>query len=94
MGLENIWREKSDFIRGETSQADVMKALGPPSQVIDLNGRTVLYYLQEKVIGKKYFFIVYNTANEKTIYDRAMFIFDANGILEDFAYSHEDLDQN
>lgn len=91
MGLENIWREKGDFVRGESNQADIMQTLGPPSQIVDLNGRAVFYYLQEQVKGKRYFFLIYNWSHEKTVYDRAMFVFDSNGILEEFAYSHEDL---
>jgi outer membrane protein assembly factor BamE (lipoprotein component of BamABCDE complex) len=91
IGAENIWRTHTSFVRGSTTQADVLTTLGPPSQVIDMNSRSIFYYLQEQVVGTGFVLLIYNDTTEKTVYDRAMFVFDQQGVLEDFAYSHEQI---
>ena len=90
-GVENLWREVpvDSFQEGQTTQADVLELLGPPSQLIALNDRTVFYYLTEKTSGKGYIFIFWNQVDAKSEYDRAIFFFDNDGILEEFAYSQE-----
>ena len=61
-GVENLWREVpvDSFQEGQTTQAEVLELLGPPSQLIALNDRTVFYYLTEKTSGKGYIFIFWN----------------------------------
>jgi len=66
-----------------------MAALGPPSQVIALHDQTLFYYLREQLTSKSYFLLVYNQTRENVTYDRAIFFFDKNGTLSDFAYSKE-----
>ena len=92
-GVENLWREVSvdAFEEGVTSQSEVLEMLGPPSQLIALNDQTVFYYLTEKTSGKGYIFIVWNQVNAKSEYDRAIFFFDSDGLLEEFAYSQEEM---
>jgi hypothetical protein len=50
MGVRNYWRDPSlpAFETGRTTQSDVMRALGPPSQVIALPDQTLFYYLREQ----------------------------------------------
>ncbi len=90
-GVENLWREipVEQFEKGVTTQADVLEWLGPPSQLIALNNQTVFYYLTEKTSGKGKIFIVYNQVDASSQYDRAIFFFDLDGILQEFAYSKE-----
>ena len=90
-GVENLWREvpADEFKNGITTQADVLNRLGPPSQLISLSERTVFYYLAEQTTGKGKLFIVWNQVSARTLYDRAIFFFDADGVLEEFAYSKE-----
>ncbi len=92
-GVENHWRasETPQWIVGETSAEDVMSFLGPPSQIVDLQEQVVYYYLRENVSGKGYFFLVYNTSQSTTRYDRAIFFFDVEGRLLRYAYSDEAL---
>ncbi len=87
-GAENLWRSDSQqFKRGATTSADVLEKLGPPSQVLGIIDKTLFYYLQERVVGTSYIFLIFNKSEETTTFDRAMFIFDENGILEDYALS-------
>jgi hypothetical protein len=67
--------------------------LGPPSQLIALSDQTVFYYLTEKTSGKGYIFIFWNQVNAKSEYDRAIFFFDSDGVLEEFAYSQEEVER-
>ena len=91
MGVQNQWRAELPplFQNGKTSQSAVMAALGPPSQVIALHDQTLFYYLREQLTSKSYFLLVYNQTRENVTYDRAIFFFDKNGTLSDFAYSKE-----
>ncbi len=66
-----------------------MAALGPPSQVIALHDQTLFYYLREQLKTKAVFLLLYNQTRENVSYDRAIFFFDKNGTLSDFAYSEE-----
>ncbi len=91
MGVRNAWRDASapPFEKGRSTQADVMAALGPPSQIIGLADQTVFYYLREQAKTKGLFLVVYNQTKESVDYDRAIFFFDRQGILTNFAYSAE-----
>ena len=90
-GVDNVWREipLESFQPGVTTQAEVLDRLGPPSQLINLDSGVVFYYLAEKGSGKGEILIVWNRREEATTYDRAIFFFDDNGVLEDAAYSQE-----
>jgi outer membrane protein assembly factor BamE (lipoprotein component of BamABCDE complex) len=92
-GVEVAWQSKvvSEMKSGTTTRADVLDALGPPSQVISLEEETVMYYLFEKAKGKGLLLGVYNTIDIDTRYDRAIFFFDGNDMLTDFSTRiHED----
>jgi outer membrane protein assembly factor BamE (lipoprotein component of BamABCDE complex) len=92
-GVEVAWQSQvvGAMVRGTTTRADVLDALGPPSQVISLDDETVMYYLFEKAEGEGLVLIVYNTINIETRYDRAIFFFDENDLLTDFSSRiHED----
>ena len=90
-GVENLWREVpvDSFEKGVTTQSEVLELLGPPSQLIALNQQTVFYYLTEKTSGKGKIFIIYNQVDASSEYDRAIFFFDLDGLLQEFAYSKE-----
>jgi outer membrane protein assembly factor BamE (lipoprotein component of BamABCDE complex) len=88
-GLEPTWQEvdAGTFRVGVSTQSDVMAALGPPSQIITANDGDVFYYLHEQALGTGIIFIVYNHVQLTTRYDRAIFFFDAAGVLQDYAVS-------
>jgi outer membrane protein assembly factor BamE (lipoprotein component of BamABCDE complex) len=90
-GVDNLWRDKDtpEFIRGETTQSEVLEALGPPSQIIALEKEVVFYYLRELEKSKGAILILYNLTNDAITYDRAIFFFDKKGILKDYALSQE-----
>jgi outer membrane protein assembly factor BamE (lipoprotein component of BamABCDE complex) len=96
LGVKNLWRNgpAASFKKGLTTQSDVMHALGPPSQVIGLRDQTIFYYLREQSKAKAMYLVVYNQTREQITYDRAIFFFDAQGILKDFAFSDESVPQN
>ena len=91
MGVENKWRvdPAPTFKIGSTTQSEVMKALGPPSQVIALDEQTLFYYLREQQKLKSLSLIIYSQSRERIMYDRAIFFFNREGILKDFALSDE-----
>jgi outer membrane protein assembly factor BamE (lipoprotein component of BamABCDE complex) len=86
-GVLDHWQERDAeaFVRGETSRQEVLKALGPPSQVVDLGDETILYYLYEHSAGDGLILVVYNRFKIDTRYDRAIFFFDSDDKLTDFA---------
>jgi len=88
-GVENTWRDPSvpAPVVGTTTQSDILEALGPPSQVIALRDQTVFYYLREQDKGRGGIFIVYNWLKEDVTFDRAIFFFDAEGVLQDYGLS-------
>lgn len=92
-GVANIWRDPSvpAPIKGQTTQSDIIKTLGPPSQVIGLRDQTVFYYLKEHRKGNGAVLLVYNWVKEDVIYDRAIYFFDQNGVLLDYGYSNEEI---
>ena len=91
MGVENLWRADPApaFEIGGTTQSEVMDALGPPSQVIALGDRTLFYYLREQQKLQSLSVILYSHSRERILYDRAIFFFNREGVLEDFALSKE-----
>ncbi len=90
-GVENRWRGENApvFKQGQTTEHDVLTALGPPSQLINLGNQTVFYYLQEQKQARSLILILYNQTREKISYDRAIFFFDQQGRLTHFARSDE-----
>ena len=91
MGVENLWRADPApaFEIGGTTQSEVMDALGPPSQVIALGDKTLFYYLREQQKLQSLSVVIYSHSRERIMYDRAIFFFDREGILQDFALSKE-----
>jgi outer membrane protein assembly factor BamE (lipoprotein component of BamABCDE complex) len=86
-GVEVTWQTATldDLRRGETTRAQVLDRLGPPSQVIALGDETVLYYLNEQADGRGLLLVVYNRFDVETRYDRAIFFFDENDTLTDYS---------
>lgn len=90
-GVSNEWRapDAVSFTVGETTERQVMEALGPPSQVIALGDRTVLYYILEETETSDLRLVLYNRSDTKVRYDRAVYFFDAGGVLTDQSVSRE-----
>lgn len=86
-GVEANWRDAppSKLVRGQTTRAEILDWLGPPSQVIALDDETVLYYLFERSAGVGLVLVVYNQFNVDTRYDRAIFFFDDEDVLSDYS---------
>ncbi len=92
-GVSNLWREVpvNQFQKGVTTQSDVLQLLGPPSQLINLHNQTVFYYLTEQTVGQGKIFIIWNQISAESEYDRAIFFFDTDGVLQELAYSKEEI---
>jgi outer membrane protein assembly factor BamE (lipoprotein component of BamABCDE complex) len=86
-GVEVTWDAAvmDTMVKGQTTRAEVLVALGPPSQIIALGDETVLYYLFEKSDGEGLILIVYNQFEVETRYDRAVFFFDSNDQLTEYS---------
>ncbi len=94
-GVEVAWQDQvvASLEKGSSTRTDVLELLGPPSQVISLKDETVLYYLFEKSEGDGVILIVYNRIDIDTRYDRAIFFFDKDDVLNDFStkvLAHDD----
>lgn len=86
-GVDVAWDAGTlaSFEQGVTTRGEVMKVLGPPSQLLSLGDETVLYYLNESSSGKGLILVLYNRFEIDADYDRAVFIFDANDRLTDYS---------
>ena len=86
-GIEVAWQDEvvANLQSGQSTRADVLALLGPPSQVISLDDETVLYYLFEKAEGDGVLLILYNSIDIGYHYDRAIFFFDENDVLSDYS---------
>ena len=86
-GVDVTWHDAttSTLVKGESTRRDVLEMLGPPSQVISLEEESVLYYLFERSEGEGLILILYNRMRIDTRYDRAIFFFDENDILTEYA---------
>lgn len=94
-GVEVKWQTAvtEELASGKSTRAEVMELLGPPSQVISLDDETALYYLFERTAGEGYILILYNRFTIDARYDRAVFFFDENDILQDYStYVHDSED--
>ncbi|WP_229595378.1 hypothetical protein [Pseudodesulfovibrio sediminis] len=92
--MKNTWRsiDQSQLVPGETTQTDIIKSLGPPSQIINLQAGPVFYYLAEQTEGGGVILILFNSLNEKITYDRAVFFFDEKGALRTYSMSQESIE--
>ncbi|BDQ37157.1 hypothetical protein SYK_15170 [Pseudodesulfovibrio nedwellii] len=92
-GVENTWRsiDLSQIVPGTTTQMEIVKQLGPPSQIIDLKAGPAFYYLAEQTQGGGVILILFNHMDEKITYDRAVFFFDTQGVLLDYSLSKESI---
>jgi len=87
-GVENLWRADGfEVTEGVTTEAKVLEALGPPSQIISLENETVFYYLTEAFRSDRLLLIIYNRTKRTTRYDRAIFFFDRSGVLRKASFS-------
>lgn len=86
-GVEPRWRTvgSDEFVSGTTTRGEVLVLLGPPSQIITVGVETAFYYMLEETRAKGLVLVVYNDREEHTRYDRAVFFFDAQGVLTDHA---------
>jgi outer membrane protein assembly factor BamE (lipoprotein component of BamABCDE complex) len=86
-GVEVNWQETvtEQLVNGQSTRRDVLALLGPPSQVIALDGESALYYLFERAQGEGLILLVYNRMQIDTRYDRAIFFFDQDDVLTEFA---------
>lgn len=91
-GVPALWRDESapTFEPGRTTRAEVLEALGPPSQVLSLGDGTALYYLLESTRSNELILLLYNRSVERTGYDRAVFFFDGSGVLTEQALGGPD----
>ena len=86
-GVDVRWQDSvtSQLTRGSSTRNDVLQLLGPPSQVISLDGETALYYLFEHARGDGLILVFYNRTRIETRYDRAIFFFDENEVLTEYS---------
>ncbi len=93
-GVLNKWRDPNlpAIEKGQTTQSEILEIFGPPSQIINLGDQSVFYYVLEKARGRGAFLLVFNWKEKDVSYDRAIFFFDSDGVLTDYAYSKEQVE--
>ena len=86
-GVEPAWKSLAvdALAPGTTTKAEILSTLGPPSQVITREEGEIFYYLHEESVSRGLILVFYNTSHINTRYDRAIFFFDGNGVLEDYS---------
>ena len=86
-GVETRWQNlpADTFVAGETTRQQVLAMLGPPSQVLTLHNETALYYMLERTRGSSMVLLVFNSRSERSRYDRAVFFFNLDGLLTEYA---------
>lgn len=86
-GVDVNWQNSvtTTLVRGQSTRSDVLELLGPPSQVVSMEDETAFYYLFEHSAGEGLILLVYNRFSVATDYDRAIFFFDDNDRLTDYA---------
>ncbi|MDJ0872575.1 MAG: outer membrane protein assembly factor BamE [Gammaproteobacteria bacterium] len=86
-GVEVTWDPDaiSKLEKGKSTREDVLTLLGPPSQVIALENETVLYYLYERTEFGGVILILFNRLDRTTDYDRAVFFFNKDDVLIEYA---------
>lgn len=86
-GVDVAWNTQAlqQLQRGQSTRADVLALLGPPSQVIGLQDQSAMYYLFERSLGQGLVLVLYNRVTIDTQYDRAIFFFDESDVLTDFS---------
>lgn len=93
-GVEPLWSaEMSEpaserWMVGKTSKRQILKELGPPSQVVTLGDETVFYYLRENMKVNGLVLLVYNNVRVSAEYDRAIFFFNKKGVLTEQSVSN------
>ncbi|MEM9382541.1 MAG: hypothetical protein AAGB93_21490 [Planctomycetota bacterium] len=87
-GVEPTWQavDAEAFLPGTTTRSDVLRELGAPSQLVSLSNGTALYYVLERSQGTGLVLLLYNQRKDRTTYERAVFFFDADDVLTDFAF--------
>ena len=96
-GVDNLWRVQeylNNIENGKTTQNEILRYFGPPSQIINLDKGSVFYYLLQEKEGRGLFLLLYNFRNEKIIYDRAIFFFNEDGVLTEHGLSIEEIKRN
>ena len=61
--------------------------------MIDLDERVVFYYLRQHSKTSSVILLLYNDTRINITYDRAIFFFDGDGVLEEYAFSREELER-
>ena len=90
VGSNNKWHDvRASFKVGASTEADILELLGPPA-LIDLRSmrnKTIYYYWLEKSETSNTNLIFFYTTDEVVKYDRAMFIFNEEEVLEKYGIS-------
>lgn len=77
-GVANRWRSPgARYVAGQTSLDDVLRDLGPPSQIVPLeNGGSIYFYVLQETSTFGVNALLFKTTDIDVYYDRALFQFD------------------
>lgn len=89
-GVPATWETLPDFEVGVSTRRSVLDSLGPPSQILTSQDGSAFYYLLERTEASGLILLVYNTRSERTDYDRAIYFFDEDGVLQEWSTSESE----
>jgi hypothetical protein len=92
VGTSHKWQTIEHQIKiGVTTESDLLKSLGPPSlmDMRSMSGKTIYYYWMERLKNRSLYLLLYNYWDVDIKYDKAMFIFNKNGVLEYYGISYD-----
>ncbi len=94
-GTTNDWRSElgAGIAPGLTTQDDIMERFGPPPGIIELHDKTVFAYVLRYDYTTGLTLVVFNYYDTDVHYDRAVFFFDQEGVLESYAFSKKALER-
>lgn len=94
-GTPNEWRGDlaARIEVGTTSQQDVIGLFGPPTGIIELHEKTVFAYVLRYDYTTGLTLVVFNYYDTDIHYDRAVFFFDADEVLETYSFSKKPLER-
>ncbi len=76
-GIENRWRAPgARYVAGQTTLDEVLRDLGPPSQIVPLEKGSIYFYVLQKTDTFGVWAVLFRTTSTDVTYDRALFQFD------------------
>ncbi len=94
-GTPNEWRSElaAGIEVGATTQQDIIGLFGPPAGIIELHDKSVFTYVLRYDYTTGLTLVVFNYYDTDIHYDRAVFFFGPDEVLETYSFSKQPLER-